>query len=62
MILGALLAESQDYAAAESEFEKAIQMDPHLMQAYLRLGKVYETQNQPDQALGVYQKALAPAT
>ncbi|MGC1474416.1 MAG: tetratricopeptide repeat protein, partial [Terriglobales bacterium] len=43
---------------AQGQFEQAIQLDPNQIQAYLRLGKVYEAQGQTDLAIAHYQKAL----
>jgi tetratricopeptide (TPR) repeat protein len=58
VILGALNFESQNYGPSQVQFERAIQLDPNNLQAYLRLGKVYEAQGQTDAAIAHYQKAL----
>jgi tetratricopeptide (TPR) repeat protein len=58
VILGALDFESKNYASAQTEFERAIQIDPNNIQAYLRLGKVLEANGQTDLAIARYQKAL----
>ena len=58
VILGALNFESQNYSSARSEFERAIQLDAKHVQAYLRLGKVYEAEGKTDLAIVRYQKAL----
>ncbi len=58
VILGALKFQSKDYRSAQAELEHAIQIDPKNIQAYLRLGKVFEAQGQTDLALARYQAAL----
>jgi len=46
-ILGALLFESNNYIAAQAEFERAIQLDPKQTQAYLRLGVLTKRTGRP---------------
>ena len=41
-ILGVQYASAKNYSAAQTEFEREIQLDPNNMQAYLSLGKVFE--------------------
>jgi Tfp pilus assembly protein PilF len=57
-ILGAQYFESKNYPAAQSEFERAVQLDPKSLQARLRLGKVLEASGQTQSAVAQYQKAL----
>jgi Tfp pilus assembly protein PilF len=49
---------SKNTTAAQAEFERAIQIDPKNIQGYLRLGGVYQQENQTEAAIGQYQKAL----
>ena len=57
-ILGAQYFGSKNYDAAQTEFERAIQLEPNDVQAYLRLGKVFEVTGQSQAAIAQYQKAL----
>ena len=57
-ILGGLYLGEKNYSAAQTEFERAIELDPNNPQAYLRLGKVFELTSQMDPAIAQYQKAL----
>jgi Tfp pilus assembly protein PilF len=57
-ILGAQYFAGKNYSAAQTEFERTIQLDPNNMQAYLRLGKVFEVTGQNHPAIAQYQKAL----
>jgi tetratricopeptide (TPR) repeat protein len=58
-ILGFLESGAAQFEAAKAEFERAIQLDPNLALAYLRLGQVYQDQGQTDLAIGRFEKALA---
>jgi tetratricopeptide (TPR) repeat protein len=58
VILGSLELGSKNIDGAEAEFQRAIQAEPNNIQAYLRMGQIYQQKNQPDAAIGVYQKAL----
>jgi tetratricopeptide (TPR) repeat protein len=58
-ILGFLDLGAGQYEAAKTECERAIQLDPNLVLAYLRLGQVYQEQGQTDLAIGRFEKALA---
>jgi tetratricopeptide (TPR) repeat protein len=57
-ILGAQYFGSKNYSAAQTEFERAIQLEPNDVQVYLRLGKVFEVTEQSQAAIAQYQKAL----
>ena len=59
VILGSLQFNAKNTAAAQTEFQRAIQIDPKNIQGYLRMGRVYQQNNQADEAIGQYQKALA---
>ena len=41
IILGAVNFQSKNYRFSQAEFERAIQLDPNNVQAYLRLGQVF---------------------
>ena len=58
VLLGNLELESRNDKAAQSEFEKAIQLDPKNVIAYLRLGGIYQARNQLDEAIAQYQKTV----
>jgi tetratricopeptide (TPR) repeat protein len=58
MILGGLQYKLKDIAAAQTEFERAVQLDPHNVQGYLRMGQLYQDKNQSDAAIAQYEKAL----
>jgi tetratricopeptide (TPR) repeat protein len=57
-ILGAQYFDSKNYTAAQSEFERVVQLDPKNLQARLRLGKALEASGQTQPAIAQYQKAL----
>src|SRR3984957_212767 len=61
-LLGVIDAQENDFAAAESSFQKAIQLAPRFTGAYLNLGRLcQEHANQKggmEKALKVYQKLL----
>jgi tetratricopeptide (TPR) repeat protein len=49
----------RDFATAETEFRKAIELNPNYATAYHWLGQMFvETMNRPDESLGLYRKAL----
>ncbi|MDT9198494.1 tetratricopeptide repeat protein [Limnospira fusiformis KN01] len=56
--LGSQFLESGRLAAAESEYQKAIAICPGLTNAYLGYGALLLLQNQPQQAINTYEKAL----
>jgi tetratricopeptide (TPR) repeat protein len=43
---------------AEDDLQKALQFDPDDVQSLILLGKIYQSQNKRDKALGCFQKAL----
>ena len=47
----------KDYAQAEKDLKKAIELNPNLAAAYFNLGKLYEAKKNTDEAMKVYQKA-----
>ena len=51
-------SESEDFAAVESELRKALQIDPHLGEAYLQLGILYSAQKNIPDAASAFQKAI----
>ena len=58
VILGSVNLQLKNYSVAQTEFERAIQIDPKNVQAYMRLAKVADAQGQTDLAIAHYQKAL----
>lgn len=58
-ILGSLYARGAEYSAAQSEFERVIQIEPNLLPAYLALGRICQQTGQIDLALNHYRSALA---
>jgi len=58
MLLGALHDKSRDYPSAQTEFERAITLDPAGNQGYIRLAAVFREQGKTDLAVADYQKAL----
>lgn len=58
VVSGALYVQIQNYPAAHAQFARAIELDPHNIQAYLREGKLYQTEGQTDKAIDRYQGAL----
>ena len=57
-IYGALLLGQNDLPEARRELERALQLQPDLLLAYLQLGRVCEEDKDPDGAIGNYEKAL----
>ena len=58
-LLGVVQAEEGDYGGAESNFLKAIELDPVLAGAYLNLGHLYQQNaaahhDAPQKALAIY--------
>ena len=56
-VAGLLEANSGAYLEAIAEYQRAIELDPKNGDAYRRLGAVYDSNNQPDQALIALQEA-----
>src|SRR5204863_2473420 len=50
-LLGTVYAAQANYGAAQAAFLKAIELDPLLTDAYIRLGDLYRVSGQRDQAL-----------
>jgi len=61
-LLGVVDAQENNFAAAESSFRRAVQLDPRFTGAYLNLGRLYQEHANKkgglDSALKVYQKLL----
>jgi Flp pilus assembly protein TadD len=55
--LGLVYEKKQDWPNAETQYKKAIEIDPTLGMAYGGLGNVYQAQNRPDDAIKVFQDA-----
>lgn len=56
-VLGRWLAENPSCAeAARDELERAIALDPHDREAYLGLAHLLESEGEPEQAKGIYEK------
>ena len=58
VVAGALYQKSKNYASAQAEFERAIQLNPAHNQAYTRLAAVLMEQGQIDPAIAYYKKSL----
>lgn len=62
-LLGVVEAQQRNYRTAETDFTKAIQLDPHLTGAYLNLGHLYQENSARDpdalrKGLEVYERLL----
>ncbi len=62
--LGVIDAQQQNFVAAEADFQKAIQIAPRFIGAYLNLGRLYQAESLKDtryceKALDVYTKVFA---
>jgi tetratricopeptide (TPR) repeat protein len=57
-ILGSVLIADRQYSQAEAEFRRAIELDPQTVTPFLKLGKLYQDQNQVDLAIGQYNEAM----
>jgi tetratricopeptide (TPR) repeat protein len=56
-VLGRWLAENPSCVeAARQHFERAIALDPGDREAHLELAKLFESEGEPEKALGIYQK------
>lgn len=58
LIAGLLKANAGFYEQAVRDYERTIELRPNNGDAYRRLGKVYEFNNQLDEALAAFQKAV----
>lgn len=58
MVLGALNYRLKNYGSAQAELERAVQLDPKSLEAYVQLSRVAEAQGKDDLAIASYQKAL----
>ncbi len=56
---GSLCQEEEDFAAARSFFLKGIELNPKFAKNHLALAKNYELEGKPNEALKVYQNAIA---
>jgi len=54
----ALLAEKQDWPAAEAAYREAVAADPEYAEGWNGLGHTLAKQNRPDEALDAYDEAL----
>jgi tetratricopeptide (TPR) repeat protein len=59
LILGSLLSDTSGYDQAKMELQRAIQLDPKLLAAYLRLAKLEQDRGNVDGAIAGYERALA---
>ncbi len=58
LIAGLLKANTGFYEQAVRDYERTIELQPNNGDAYRRLGRVYELNNQLDEALAAFQKAV----
>ncbi|MGD0964974.1 MAG: tetratricopeptide repeat protein [Candidatus Acidiferrales bacterium] len=58
IVFGVVNYQLKNYGSAQAEFERAIQLDPKSLEAYMQLSRVAEAQGQNDLAIASYQKAL----
>ncbi len=54
---GLAAVEKQDYPAALSSFQKALEISPDYPQAHFNMGYVYEKMNESEKAISCYEKA-----
>jgi tetratricopeptide (TPR) repeat protein len=59
LILGGTQFSGKEYDAAQSEFERAIELNPSLTQAHLQLARVYQAKGQTQAAITQYETALS---
>jgi tetratricopeptide (TPR) repeat protein len=57
--MGSLHTRARRYAAAKEELRRALEIDPDLPQAYVRLAEVHQALGETDAAIGQYDRALA---
>ena len=60
--LGVLAIQRQDGTAARAHFEKAVELDPDLVEAYLNLGLLYQMAGENARARSSFEKFLAKAS
>jgi len=60
-LLGTVHARMNDSAAAEVQFQKALDLDKNLMGAYVSLGQLYARQKNPDKVIAQYRKMAEAA-
>lgn len=60
--LGLVAIRKQDWAAARSHFEKAVQLDPGLLEAQLNLGRIYKMIGAYTRARACFEAFLAKAS
>ena len=58
-IYASALANSKKYDEAIPGYQKAIQLEPKGILAYMQLANIYQLQGKPDEAISTYQRALA---
>jgi tetratricopeptide (TPR) repeat protein len=58
-LLATVLVRRQLLPAAASAAERAVDLDPHMLSAYLTLGSIQQALNQTDAALATYNRALS---
>jgi tetratricopeptide (TPR) repeat protein len=57
-LLGQLSLQGKDYGKGIEHFERAIQLNPELLSAYLLIGNAYATQRKFDRAIEEYEKVI----
>lgn len=60
--LGLVAVRKDDFAAARGHFEKAVQMDPELLEGYLNLGRIYKMSGDYAKARQCFETFLAKAS
>ncbi|MGB7862769.1 MAG: tetratricopeptide repeat protein [Candidatus Sulfotelmatobacter sp.] len=59
LLLGSLYSSARQYADARIKIERALELDPKLVPAYLSLGKLEQNLGNRDAAISNYEKALS---
>jgi len=60
--LGLVSIQKHDLTAARGYFEKAVQLDPELLEAQLNLGRIYKIMGLNDRARASFKAFLAKAS
>jgi tetratricopeptide (TPR) repeat protein len=60
--LGLAAVRKNEYTAARGHFEKAVQLDPNLLEGYLNLGRIYRLQGADARARQCFEAFLAKAS